>query len=257
MLRAALFDLDDTLLANDMDVFVPAYLESLSNYAQHLLPKAQFRAALLAGTEAMLQSEDPASTNREVFWQRFTSLTGVDSTDFEKRLIVFYREQFPKLASYTAPVAAAPDVIETCKQRELLLVVATNPLFPREAIEERVRWAGLEPSDFALLTSYETSRAAKPRQAYYRDILAAIGCTPETALMVGNDPGADTEPAKRVGMHTYLVPNASELRSGEQIASSQSTQRSLRSSTSHEPDGTLEDLLAKLRAGWEPGGVKP
>ena len=37
----------------------------------------------------------------------------------------------------------------------LRVALATNPIFPEAAIKSRIRWAGLEPEDFELYTTYE------------------------------------------------------------------------------------------------------
>ena len=52
MLRAVLFDLDDTLLYNDMEgTFLPRYFAALSEYARPLCPPEQLMDALFAGLE--------------------------------------------------------------------------------------------------------------------------------------------------------------------------------------------------------------
>ena len=44
------------------------------------------------------------------------------------------------------------------KELGLRAVLATNPIFPAVATRSRIRWAGLEPEDFELCTTYENSR---------------------------------------------------------------------------------------------------
>ena len=38
MLKAILFDMDDTLLVNPMETFIPAYFRALTSYVAHLIP---------------------------------------------------------------------------------------------------------------------------------------------------------------------------------------------------------------------------
>lgn len=49
-------------------------------------------------------------------------------------------------------------------------MLATNPIFPKVATESRIRWAGLQPEDFELYTTYEKTCHCKPNPAYYTDI---------------------------------------------------------------------------------------
>ncbi len=69
------------------------------------------------------------------------------------------------------------------------------PVFPRTATYKRIRWAGLSPGDFEIVTTYEICHASKPSTAYYREILDWIGLAPADCVMVGNDVGDDTGPA--------------------------------------------------------------
>ena len=63
------------------------------------------------------------------------------------------------------------------------MVLATNSIFPRIATENRIRWAGLEPDDFALITTYENSTYCKPNPAYYREVLGKLGLEAEECLV--------------------------------------------------------------------------
>lgn len=48
------------------------------------------------------------------------------------------------------------------KRRGFGVALATNPIFPSVATESRIRWAGLEPEEFALYTTYENTAYCKP-----------------------------------------------------------------------------------------------
>ena len=83
-------------------------------------------------------------------------------------------------------------------------MVATNPLFPRIAIEKRLRWAGLDPDDFALITDYSNMHACKPQLAYYRQILSMLLLDAKDCIMVGNDAEEDMV-AGKLGMATFYL----------------------------------------------------
>ncbi|MCG7852694.1 MAG: hypothetical protein MIO92_09240, partial [Methanosarcinaceae archaeon] len=59
-IRAVLFDLDDTLLENDMDRFVKAYFDLLTPHLAHMVPPEIFVSALLHATYAMIRDRDAA-----------------------------------------------------------------------------------------------------------------------------------------------------------------------------------------------------
>jgi FMN phosphatase YigB (HAD superfamily) len=206
MLKAVLFDLDDTLLANDMDRFLPAYLGMLKDCTEAAFER-DLVPAILGGVRAMIEHDDPTVPIYEVFWERFTRVTGLGREQSEPTFAAFYRERYPALAALTSPMPAARPLVDYCFERGLKVVVATNPLFPREAILARLRWAGLdaETFPFSLVTTYDNMHQTKPRSAYYEEILQVVGCAPNEAIMIGNDLDADIVPADRAGLHTLCV----------------------------------------------------
>lgn len=212
-LTTILFDLDDTLLGNSMEHFIPQYFALLADYARPVLDDTRrFLQLLLAGTQAMIQNTDPTQSNRDVFWQYFQAHTGLDPAGTEQFFDDFYRDVFPRLQPVTQPRPEAIALVHDCLAHELQVVVATNPLFPRRAIEHRLAWAGLPVSEvpFALVTTYENMHAAKPQPAYYQEILAQVGARPGQAIMVGDDWKNDIAPAAQVGLGVYWMNPAGE-----------------------------------------------
>lgn len=240
MLQAILFDLDDTLLGNDMDTFLPGYFSLLGEHASRYLPHDTFMTELMTSTQAMIKNTDPALSNRDVFWQLFAQRTGLDSDELEQFFDQFYREQFMQLESRTEKRPFATKLVQHCLDNNLDVVVATNPLFPLVAVEARLQWAGLpvDQYDFALVTAYENMHATKPSPAYYQEILQKIECAPENALMVGNDWENDIVPAHKIGLPTFwLAPK-------EAVPPSR-IERNYRGTS-------LQDLYVLLAAGWQP-----
>jgi FMN phosphatase YigB (HAD superfamily) len=92
------------------------------------------------------------------------------------------------------------------------VIVATNPLFPRPPIEQRLAWADLAVTefDYTLVTSYEVMHATKAHPAYYREILTLIGRPPEACLMVGDHWEWDIARAAEVGISAYWITDHTE-----------------------------------------------
>ncbi len=207
MIEAVLFDLDDTLLGNDIDQFLPHYFDRLGRYAAPHYPPDTFIPLLLAGTQAMVESQNSAETNRDTFWQYFAEKTGADRAKTEAFFDQFYANEFEPLKAQTHALPAAPKLVDHCFSQGLKVVVATNPLFPRTAIEARMRWGnvGLDRFDYDLVTTYEVMHATKPNPAYYREILARIDVAPQNAIMVGDSWVNDIAPANVVGLSTWWI----------------------------------------------------
>jgi len=209
-LCAVLFDLDDTLLFSDVgdemeSGFLKHYFALLTEYARPLIDGQRLMRALLAATEAMVRNQDASVSNQQAFWRVFAPLVGRPFDELHPFFSRFYEEYFPGLRVHTRPHPDARRAVQTCLDAGYRVVVATNPLFPRRAIEHRLTWAGVGDMPFTLITAYENMHTCKPAPAYYNEIAAMLNLDPAACLMVGNDVQRDIEPAQRVGMRTFLV----------------------------------------------------
>ena len=201
-IKAVLFDLDGTLLKNDMQDFMNRYYARLTARFSHLVSAKEFLAAMNKAAHAMITNPGK-NTNAEVFDEVFFPLVGFAKEDTFQIFEGFYQVDFPKLHKDTETDPDAFLLIQKAKARGITCILATNPLFPQTATWQRLNWAGLQKDDFALITSYENSYAAKPNLKYYRDILEFINMPAESCLMVGDQ--AWDMVAGELGMQTYLV----------------------------------------------------
>jgi FMN phosphatase YigB (HAD superfamily) len=208
-IRAILFDLDGTLLDNNMDVFLPHYFKMLSARMAHILPPDEFINDLLQASRVMM-ANDGRATNEEVFAAAFYPLAGHSRQELEPLFVDFYANEFPELQQYTRRKPEARQVVQQAFDLGYDVVIATNPLFPATAIEQRLEWADVADFPYRLVTTYENSRACKPNLLYYEQILESIGHRAEACLMVGDD---DMDMvAARLGCATFLVSSlAAEL----------------------------------------------
>ena len=214
---AILFDLDGTLLPMDQDAFTGSYF---SNLAAKAATKGYQPNALIdtvwAGTAAMVKN-DGAKTNEAVFWELFAAKYGGDALNDIPFFEEFYRTDFQKVRELCGFAPMAKDIVHSLKARGLRVILATNPLFPTIATESRIRWAGLEPEDFELYTTYENSRHCKPNPEYYKDIMAELNLIAEECVMVGNDVVEDMI-AETLGMKVFLLTDCLINRKNEDIS---------------------------------------
>jgi FMN phosphatase YigB (HAD superfamily) len=205
---AVLFDLDGTLLDIDVDSFLRDYFGALGPVLAQVTGSADQRSALMAlrdATDVMCDAHGQL-TNQEVFETEFERLTGADLAEPEHAaaIVRFYTETFPSLQKGHGPRSGGLRAVAAARAAGAQVVVATNPIFPRIAIDERMRWAGLDQSWFDHVTSYERSTAAKPRAQYFDEIAALLGVATSRCLFVGDDAAMDLRSAA-VGMKTFYV----------------------------------------------------
>ena len=224
-----LFDLDGTLLPMDQDEFIKGYFGGLAKRLAPLgyQPEHLFRA-IWAGTRAMV-ANDGSRRNEDAFWDACNAALGRNVRADEAAFEAFYREDFDKVSAFCGYTPMAREVIALVKSKGLTAALATNPLFPHMATESRIRWAGLEVSDFALYTSYEGSHFCKPSLDYYREVLDRLGVAAEECLMVGNDVQEDMI-AEELGMRVFLLTDCLINKSDRDI--------------SRYPHGSFNELMA-------------
>lgn len=203
-LTTVLFDLDGTLLPMDQDLFVKVYFGAL---AKKMAPYGYEPKTLIngiwAGTAAMVRNTGE-KTNEAVFWETFTSLFGPNAIKDLPLFEEFYRVEFQAAQAVCGYAPEAAVLIRKLKDMGLRVVLATNPIFPAIATQSRIRWAGLEPEDFELYTTYENTCYCKPNLDYYRDILHRLDLEAGECLMVGNDVSEDMV-AESLGMRVFLM----------------------------------------------------
>ena len=203
-MKTVLFDLDGTLLPMDQEIFLKAYFGGLvKKLAPHGYDPEMLVKSIWQGTAAMI-GNDGSCRNEEAFWKSFAGIFGEDARDDEPIFADFYEHEFQKVREVCGHDPRAKEVVDWLKEKGCTVVLATNPLFPAVATESRIRWAGLEPSDFALYTTYENSSFCKPNLAYYREIMEKLHLDPKECIMVGNDVGEDMVTAE-LGMQVFLL----------------------------------------------------
>ncbi|MDW8069045.1 MAG: HAD family hydrolase [Anaerolineae bacterium] len=207
MIRAVLLDLDNTLLENDMETFVPAYLGLLSQFIADYYPPDAFIRHLMRATDAMMANNGSERTNREVFDAAFFPAIGRTREEMEPLFEEFYATRFPALRALTRPVRIARPLMEWLFRQGFQVAIATNSLFPRTAIEQRLAWANVPMEEFPyhLITSYEVMHASKPHPAFFSEIAQRLGRAPEECIMVGDEWKMDIHPARQVGMQTFWI----------------------------------------------------
>lgn len=204
-INTILFDLDGTLLPMDQDLFTKYYFGGLCKKMEpYGYDPEKLVAAIWSGTKAMVTG-DGSRTCEEAFWSRFAEILGESVKDKEPIFADFYANEFQAVQKVCGYNPEAAGLIADLKAAGYRVVLATNPLFPPIATLSRARWAGLNPEDFELITTYDNSRFCKPNPAYYGEILEKIGVSPNECIMVGNDVKEDMAAATQWGLKSFLL----------------------------------------------------
>lgn len=197
-----LVDLDGTLLGNRA---LSLSVDFLRHAYDHLKLQIGFRQAaqILLAMQKELKKTSAHHTNDLRTLKVFAHWLNLPIEETRRVVRDGLSTFFPKLEKHFFPIEGAKDFLDWAKKR-YTLTLATNPVWPKEIIELRVRWAGIEPSIFQEITYAQRMHSYKPTPEYYREILSQQGLTANECLLIGNDLKMDL-PATRVGIATYIV----------------------------------------------------
>ena len=212
-----LLDLDDTLLDTNVNVFAPAYFQALVQHLDGRVSSDVLLPALMRGTGLMNQTDDPTHTLKEVFDASFFPELAVPRDGLDEVIDDFYENVFPVLASHTKQRAEAGPFVTWALSQGFRVAIATDPLLPRKATYHRVRWAGVDPEQVELITTYETFHFSKTHPTYYAEVLGRLGWPEGPVLMVGNDIERDLMPAHRLGLPTFWIDDGSAASPGFEV----------------------------------------
>lgn len=205
MLNTILFDLDGTLLPLDNKAFEKIYFGGLSGHFTDMYQPQEFIKMIWDATIAMVKDTSD-KTNETVFMEALGSVVNEKLTEMQRRFDQFYQVDFDKVKAATIENAEIKEAVKLLKKKGYTLIIATNPLFPKLAIEKRIGWTGMDRKDFSYVTSFENNHFCKPQPQFFEEILKINHKSVQECMMVGNDAQEDMI-AGVLGIQTYLIKN--------------------------------------------------
>lgn len=200
---ALLVDLDGTLVHFDTERFVHEYLSRVVRHF-HVLPDAsRVPNWILQGTQLMLSNKG-TKTNKEIFVDYFSAKSGLRPEQIWKIFLHFYEHDFRSIGEMTVPNTDMVNLMQNAHAKGFRIVIATQPVFPELAVKIRLGWAGASQLQFEFITHIENSKACKPSEIYFNDVLQKLNVQASRCLMIGNDPQADLG-AQQAGIDTFLL----------------------------------------------------
>ncbi len=201
----------------DMQAFETSYGKAVAAYVQaHGHDARAFMKALYASTEKM-KVNDGSMTNAQCFQMEFSQLYMPYDEAMDEFIKAFFHTGYYVAKEDVQPDPIADKIIKKAKAMGYTVALASNPYSPKEGTHARMRAAGLDIDDFALITTMENAGYCKPNLNYFKEVLQKLNKKPEQCLMVGNDVSEDMV-AKELGMATYLVTTCMINKSGEDIS---------------------------------------
>lgn len=212
MIKAVLFDLDDTLLDINLAAFVARYAlgqaRILARATRTPLPIASWalaRAYLSIDSQTRRDGLMNAQLFERVLSERLD--TDVSVPELQDALAFYDRRCVPRMREglvSARPRKGGQAVLDAAQSLGLTVALATNPCFTPMVDKVRISWADLDPTQFARISHLGNSSRTKPSAQYYQEFVTHLGLTPQECLMVGNDASRDF-PRPACGLATAYV----------------------------------------------------
>jgi FMN phosphatase YigB (HAD superfamily) len=252
MLKAVLFDLDNTLILYDEMEFFKRFIPRITDSFRDIIPPDIFADKLVVATQSLMRN-DGSLLNRETFLNVFTTDYEEHRDELWDRLLRFYTTELDQFRHLVAVPLGIEEVFDFLKRMHLKVVIASNPIWPREGQIKRFSWTGIEHA-FDFITHMENMFYCKPRLEYYTAICDEIEEKPEECLMVGNDLVNDMVAAK-IGIKTFLMTDG--IKTDESSPSNVQKPNRKRIPDIPEPDfigrcselsAVIEELIGEMRS---------
>ena len=222
MLKAVLFDLDNTLILFDENRFYQAYISKITMAFSDLIDNDLFQKRLFNASQ-MLIHNDGKQSNADFFMQQFLNGFEMKRDLIWNRFLDFYKTEYDQFADLVTIPKGIRELFLDLKRLKLKLVIASNPMWPLNIQLKRLSWANVADIHYELITHIENMSFCKPRLDYYMQICKKIKVPPTSCLMVGNDPINDMMVSK-LGMHTFLTVDSRRI-DGSELALSKALRK--------------------------------
>ena len=196
--RAALFDLDDTLFdhrhcAREALAAVRRAHDALTRIEQAVLERMHADILEVLHVDVLAGRMDLDAARIERFIRLFREAGHQADRDLASAAASMYRQGYLEARRQVNGAAA---LLEAVQARARVVIVSNNLL--REQ-REKIRHCGLEPLVDVLVVSEEVG-VAKPDPAIFLAALARAGCGAHEAVMVGDSWPNDIEGARTAGI---------------------------------------------------------
>jgi FMN phosphatase YigB (HAD superfamily) len=226
-IKTVLIDMDGTLLNMGESAFENEYIKRMVIFLEQRYPgkgKELVKAVGYGGE--MMKHSDGSRTNYDVFWESFEKASGYTREEIEPVITVYYQTDYTHIGDDYVPDQDMQNAVRLLQEKGYELIVATTPVVPLIANQERVRWSGLADIPWKDITSFETYNYSKPNLNYYQQICDKYNLNPAECMMIGDSLVKDF-PSTELGMDFFLILNADSPEAEQNFAGKKGDRKAL------------------------------
>lgn len=187
MIRAVLFDLDNTLLNRDASVkkFIGLQYERLQKYIEHI-PKEKY-------ITRFIELDDRGYVWKDKVYQQLTDELAIDAITWEK----LFQDYLDNFKYCCVPFEHLIEILNVLKECNITLGMITNGYGQFQMAN--IKALDIEKYfDTILISEWEGIK--KPNPLIFKRATERLGVKPNQCLFVGDHPANDVRAAKELGM---------------------------------------------------------
>lgn len=187
MIRAVLFDLDNTLLNRDASVkkFIELQYERLQKYIEHI-PKEKY-------ITRFIELDDRGYVWKDKVYQQLTDELAIDAITWEK----LFQDYLDNFKYCCVPFEHLIEILNVLKECNITLGMITNGYGQFQMAN--IKALDIEKYfDTILISEWEGIK--KPNPLIFKRATERLGVKPNQCLFVGDHPANDVRAAKELGM---------------------------------------------------------
>ncbi|MDO4747640.1 MAG: HAD family hydrolase [Eubacteriales bacterium] len=205
MKKLIMTDLDCTLLPMDQDLYIKMYVNEVAKLFCELGFDGKAIAKATMQASFMMATNDGTKTNEVAFNQAFSKIIGEKASELLDIFPQVYADRYEVIRESTTPNPYIKEIVGLMKEKAEHVVIATQPMFPIEAVERRLSWIGLSADMFDFVTTFDKCSYCKPNPMFYKEIMDRYGASAEDTVMFGNDVNEDILPCTEINVESFLV----------------------------------------------------
>ena len=214
VIKAVLFDMGNTLVKYDVEIFEEVYHRILTSMGISRSIEDIKRAFLKTEKEAkdlgLLSSL--GKIRCEEFWYQWDSLVlkHLNIAKNEELAKIVQSKWFDFMDSTLYPEVR--EVLSELRRRRLKVGLISTAY--EEEIHIILRKTGLEKTAFDVIVGVDTIKKAKPDPDVFKHAIRKLNVEPEETMFVGDNIEADYKGAENAGMHPLLINRTEEEQKG-------------------------------------------
>ncbi len=138
---------------------------------------------ILESTVELIKKNDDKENNLDYYLYLMSKKSGKDGKYWYNLFFDFYENEFPKLKKIIKP---HDELLSHVKKTSHKLIFASNPVFPKIAVEKRLSFINMDFDDFEYVSYMENSHFCKPNPKFFNEILKKLNIDPKDCIMIGD-----------------------------------------------------------------------